>query len=100
MKHNSEGMFQTAIAPKDEEIGKSKCTGLAGNLKATQAYPIAFGAAHAVAFHASCHAATVNPEPPADLNPDDTDSEDSTFGADVADCFDDLKHNNPSYFDI
>ena len=100
MQHNSQGKLQTAITWTDETTGIKKCTGVPTNLKATQAYPIAFGAAHAVAFNASCHASTVNAERPADLDPNDTDSEGSSFDADVADCFEDLKDNNPNYFNV
>ena len=73
--------------------GQKRCSGTA-QLKGTQAYPLQFGALHALAFKKSLHAHTVNKIAGPPLNPDDSEEEDPDV-----ECLQDIFDNNPGLWD-
>jgi len=87
---DSNDHVKTTVRYEDSK-GIKRCFGTK-DLKKTQAYPLSFGAAHALAYHYFVHEAQSQPCPA--LDPEDTD--DSDLEGDNA--LNDIWSNEPNYW--
>lgn len=76
--------------------GKRQCTGTK-ELKGTQTYPLAFGAAHANAFHDTLHDTVMQQRPGLHLDPEDTEG--SEIGDEDDECLQDVFTSNTTHWD-